>query len=86
MNHILKCVSSLRIWQPVIFDYFENRAFSDGNIQKGCYCVWHHWTEKHEHERSLMPEHERPYRKRDYAKELIEKGVLNGFVASLKIE
>lgn len=62
-------------------DYFENRAFSDGNIQKGCYCVWHHWMDKHEQERSLMPENERPYRKRDYAKELVENGVLNGFVA-----
>lgn len=62
-------------------NYFENRAFSDGNIQKGCYCVWHHWTDKHEHERSLMPENERQYRKRDYAKELIQKGVLNGFAA-----
>lgn len=62
-------------------NYFDNRAFSDGNIEKGCYCVWHHWTDKHEHERSLMPEAERPSRKRDYAKELIHKGVLNGFVA-----
>lgn len=62
-------------------DYFDNRAFSDGNIQKGCYCVWHHWTEKHEQERSQMPENERPFRKRDYAKELIENGILNGFVA-----
>lgn len=62
-------------------DYFENRAFSDGNNQQGCYCVWHHWTEKHEKERSLMPENERPYRKRNYAKELIEDGTLNGFVA-----
>ena len=62
-------------------DYFDNRAFSDGNIQKGCYCVWHHWTDKHEYERSLMPENERPYCKRDYAKELIQNGVLNGFVA-----
>ena len=62
-------------------DYFENRAFSDGNIQQGCYCVWHHWTEKHEQERSLMPENEKPYRKRNYAKELIENGILNGFVA-----
>ena len=62
-------------------DYFEHRAFSDGNIQKGCYCVWHHWTDKHEQERSLMPENERLYRKRDYAKELIESGILNGFVA-----
>ena len=50
-------------------EFFDFRAFSDGNIQKGCYCVWHHWTEMHEHERSLMPENERPYRKRDYAKE-----------------
>lgn len=62
-------------------DYFDNRAFSDDNIQKGCYCVWHHWTDKHEYERSLMPESERKYRKRDYAKELIQKGVLNGFAA-----
>ena len=28
-----------------------------------------------------MPENERPYCKRDYAKELIENGILNGFVA-----
>ncbi len=62
-------------------EFFDFRAFSDGNIQKGCYCVWHHWTEMHEHERSLMPENERPYRKRNYAKELIEKSILNGFVA-----
>lgn len=61
--------------------YFDNSAFSDGNIQKGCYCVWHHWTKKHEYERSLMPENERPYCKRDYAKELIQNGLLNGFVA-----
>lgn len=26
-------------------EFFDFRAFSDGNIQKGCYCVWHHWTE-----------------------------------------
>ena len=62
-------------------NYFDNRAFSDGSIEKGCYCVWHHWTDKHEYERSLMPENERPYRKRDYAKELIQNGILNGFAA-----
>ena len=61
--------------------YFDTRAFSDGNAQKGCYCVWHHWTERHERERSLMPAKERPSRKRDYAKELILNGQLNGFVA-----
>ena len=61
--------------------YFDNRAFLDGDIEKGCYCVWHHWTDKHEYERSLMPENERPYRKRNYAKELIQNGILNGFAA-----
>lgn len=61
--------------------YFDDRAFSDGSPEKGCYCVWHHWTDAHEHERSLMPEEQRPYRKRAYAKELIENGTLNGFVA-----
>ena len=61
--------------------YFDSRAFGDGDTEKGCYCVWHHWTDKHEYERSLMPEIERPYRKRDYAKELIQTGKLNGFAA-----
>lgn len=62
-------------------DFFDNRAFSDGSAEKGCYCVWHHWTAKHEQERSLMPENEKPYRKRNYAKELIQNGLLNGFAA-----
>ena len=62
-------------------DYFDNRAFSDGNKEKGCYCVWHHWTEKCEYERSLLPESERAYCKRNYARELIQRGKLNGFAA-----
>lgn len=62
-------------------DFFDHRAFSDGNIQKGCYCVWHHWTEKHEYERSLLPEDERPFAKRAFAEELIRDGLLNGFAA-----
>lgn len=33
-------------------DYFDNRAFSDGNKEKGCYCVWHHWTDKCEIDKS----------------------------------
>ncbi|MDE7300094.1 MAG: GNAT family N-acetyltransferase [Lachnospiraceae bacterium] len=61
--------------------FFDDRAFSDGSAEKGCYCVWHHWTEEHERERSLMPESERPYRKRNYARELIQNGRLNGFAA-----
>lgn len=62
-------------------DFFDKRAFSDGSAERGCYCVWHHWTEQHESERSLMPENERQYCKRNYAKELIKNGILNGFVA-----
>lgn len=62
-------------------DFFDNRAFSDGNINKGCYCVWHHWTEKHEYERSLLPAEERPFFKRNYAIDLIEQDRLHGFVA-----
>ena len=62
-------------------DFFDNRAFSDGNINKGCYCVWHHWTEKHEYERSQLPIEERPFCKRNYAIERIKHGKLHGFVA-----
>ena len=61
--------------------YFDERAFADGNPEKGCYCVWHHWTDAHERERSLMPEEQRMGRKRAYAEELIKNGTLNGFVA-----
>lgn len=75
-------VSSLdRNMAEEYIDFFDNRAFSDGNAEKGCYCVWHHWTERHEYERSLLPEAERPYRKRNYARELIQNGILNGFAA-----
>ena len=62
-------------------DFFDNRAFSDGNVNKGCYCVWHHWTEKHEYERSMLPAEERPFCKRNYAVKLIEEGRLHGFAA-----
>lgn len=65
---------------PALF-YYDDRAFSDGNEQKGCYCVWHHWTEQKEEERSAMPEAERPFCKRNYAYELVKNGKLNGFVA-----
>ena len=61
--------------------YFDDRAFSDGSPEKGCYCVWHHWTDAHERERSVMPEEQRIRRKREYAKELIENGTLHGFAA-----
>ena len=62
-------------------NYFDYRAFSDGSKEKGCYCVWHHWTDKCEYERSLLPESERAYCKRNYARELIQNGRLNGFAA-----
>lgn len=62
-------------------DLFDERGFSDGSINKGCYCVWHHWTDDHERNRAKLPENERPLVKRDYAKRLIQEGILNGFVA-----
>lgn len=67
-------------------DFFDNRAFSDGNINKGCYCVWHHWTEQHEHERNQLPIEERPFRKRNYAIDLIKHDKLHGFVACYNSE
>ncbi len=62
-------------------DFFDNRAFNDGNINKGCYCVWHHWTEKHEYDRNQLPIEERPFCKKNYAIDLIEHNKLRGFVA-----
>ena len=73
-----------RLSPAVASDYiafFDERAFSDGSINKGCYCVWHHWTDQHELARSMLPEGERPDRKRAYAAELIGQGKLNGFLA-----
>ena len=62
-------------------EYFDNRAFSDGSAEKGCYCVWHHWTDAKEQERGKAPVEQRPFFKRDYARELITCGRLNGFAA-----
>lgn len=62
-------------------DFFDKRAFSDGNVNKGCYCVWHHWTEKEEYKRSQLPVEERAFCKRNYAMKLIEHDKLHGFVA-----
>lgn len=77
----LKTVRLGREMAEDYLDFFDRRAFSDGNIQKGCYCVWHHWTDQREYERSLLPEDERPSVKRNYARELIQSGLLNGFAA-----
>ena len=62
-------------------DFFEQRAFSDGSPDKGCYCVWHHWTQKHESDRSKLPANERHFSKRNYAVELIKNNIMHGFVA-----
>lgn len=68
------------MWEDYL-DFFENRAFTDGNVNKGCYCVWHHWTDQHEYERSLLPAEERPLVKKNFAAQLIREGKLNGFAA-----
>lgn len=62
-------------------NFFENRGLIKGDINQGCYCVWHHWTDKHEINRSKLPEDEQPLVKRNYAIELIKEGKLNGFAA-----
>ncbi|MFT3952621.1 MAG: GNAT family N-acetyltransferase [Oscillospiraceae bacterium] len=64
-------------------DFFENHGFDENDCNRGCYCVWHHWTAEHENARSLLPQNERPFVKRDYAIALIKSGKLNGFAAFL---
>lgn len=64
-------------------DLFENRGFVDGDINRGCYCVWHHWTDQHEKERSKLPKYEQAFVKKDYAIKLIQEGKLKGFAAYL---
>ena len=68
------------MWDDYI-DFFETRAFTDGNINKGCYCVWNHWTEQREQARSLLPVNEQKRAKKEFAAELIRAGKLNGFAA-----
>jgi ribosomal protein S18 acetylase RimI-like enzyme len=62
-------------------DFFENRGLIKGDRNEGCYCVWHHWTDEQEINRSKLPINEQPDVKRNYAIELIKAGKLNGFAA-----
>lgn len=78
MLEVKKLTSDM--WKDYI-DFFENRAFTDGNINKGCFCVWHHWTEQHEFDRSQLPLNNRQDVKKNFAVKLIQDGRLNGFVA-----
>ncbi|MBR6364595.1 MAG: GNAT family N-acetyltransferase [Lachnospiraceae bacterium] len=76
---------SIKVLTPDMADeyitYFDERAFSDGSKEKGCYCVWHHWTQQKELDRSVLPEAERACYKRNYAYELIKADKLHGFAA-----
>ena len=62
-------------------DFFDCPTSSNDPLFAGCYCVWHHWTDELEHERSNNAEEDRLYFKRNLAAKLIEKGELNGFLA-----
>lgn len=62
-------------------DFFENRGLIKGDINQGCYCVWHHWTNQLELNRSKLPQNVQPSVKRNFAIELIKTGKLNGFAA-----
>lgn len=76
---------SINVLTPDMADeyitYFDEKAFSDGSKEKGCYCVWHHWTQQKELDRSALPEAERACYKRNYAYELIKTDKLHGFAA-----
>ena len=76
---------SIKVLTPDMADeyitYFDEKAFSDGSKEKGCYCVWHHWTQQKELDRSALPEAERACYKRNYAYELIKTDKLHGFAA-----
>lgn len=76
---------SINVLTPDMADeyitYFDEKAFSDGSKEKGCYCVWHHWTQQKELDRSALPEAERACYKRNYAYELIKADKLHGFAA-----
>jgi GNAT superfamily N-acetyltransferase len=62
-------------------NFFENDAFSDGSDFAGCYCVWYHWTEEMQAERSKCPEDGKKCFKRNMAINYIKEHKLNGFLA-----
>jgi hypothetical protein len=62
-------------------DFFDNYAFCDGSEFTGCYCVWYHWTDELEKERSKCSEDMKKCFKRNLAINSIKQRRLNGFLA-----
>jgi GNAT superfamily N-acetyltransferase len=64
-------------------DFFDNSAFCDGSEFAGCYCVWYHWTDELEKERSKCSDDMKKCFKRNLVINLIKQKRLNGFLAYL---
>jgi len=56
------------------FDFFENRAFTDHDEWRGCYCTACFYPKPEEYSSSSK-------RRKDYAKWLIETGRMRGYLA-----
>lgn len=67
-------------------EYFETKAFTDGSEFQGCYCMWYHWTDELDVERSRCPKDNQKFFKRELAKTYIKKGFLQGYLAYVNDE
>lgn len=56
------------------FDFFDNRAFSDHEDWKGCYCTGPFFPRVQEYENASR-------KRKDYAKWLMERGIMRGYLA-----
>lgn len=56
------------------FDFFDNRAFSDHEDWKGCYCTGPFFPRVKEYANASR-------RRKDYAKWLMEEGIMRGYLA-----
>lgn len=64
------CIEQMDDW----FDFFDNRAFTDHEEWKGCYCTAFYYPKPEEYSCSSN-------RRKDYAKWLIETGRMCGYLA-----
>jgi GNAT superfamily N-acetyltransferase len=62
-------------------NFFEKEAFTDNPEWEGCYCVYYHWNESFESERTKYEAEGGTCFKRELAKRLIHDGTLKGYLA-----
>jgi GNAT superfamily N-acetyltransferase len=61
-------------------EFFDNRAFSDNPEWSACYCVFFHWNEKYK-QSAKQPGVDIHEHNRNLAREFINKGILQGYLA-----